>query len=276
MRGAETFRILRHTALKRLMCASAIVASLSGVTFPTTVSFAATGTGAQPDADKVAPQPGAVKNQVQQAFESPAANSNSAETPKNPLTGTPAKPAETKPSQIDPAQKNTNSPSPDDAAAIIDAPSGEIIRDMSKLPAPVRQMREKIIEAAASGIIERLRPLVNIGPNQTLIMNADSDDPVEMLKSFSGDPDGQEIMAIFLDLLSTGAVRLDAGKPDEVYVWPYFAGKPLSTLTPPERVELLRIVTAGDLLGMEETGTYNFYRLGISPDGQWKFVAGGE
>jgi hypothetical protein len=29
-------------------------------------------------------------------------------------------------------------------------------------------------------------------------------------------------------------------------------------------------------MGMEETGNYNFYRIGISPDGQWKFVAGGD
>jgi hypothetical protein len=157
-----------------------------------------------------------------------------------------------------------------------DAPAADIIRDLSTLPEPVRQMRERLVEAAASGDIERLRPLIEGTPKPPQIMSNESDDPIDTLKNFSGDPDGQEILAIILDVLSTGVARIDAGTPDETYVWPYFVGKPLSSLTPPERVELLRIVTAGDLMGMEETGNYNFYRIGISPDGQWKFVAGGD
>jgi hypothetical protein len=157
-----------------------------------------------------------------------------------------------------------------------DAPAAEIIRDLSTLPEPVRQMRERLVEAAASGDIERLRPLIEGTPKPPQIMSNESDDPIDTLKNFSGDPDGQEILAIMLDVLSTGVARIDAGTPDETYVWPYFVGKSLSSLTPPERVELLRIVTAGDLMGMEETGNYNFYRIGISPDGQWKFVAGGD
>lgn len=157
-----------------------------------------------------------------------------------------------------------------------DAEPAEIIRDLSTLPAPVKAMREKLVEAAASGDIERLRPLIEGTPKPPQIMNNESEDPIDTLKNFSGDPDAQEILAIMLDLLATGAARIDAGTPEEAYVWPYFTGKPLSELSPPERVELLRIVTAGDLMGMEETGTYNFYRLGISPDGQWKFMAGGD
>ncbi len=157
-----------------------------------------------------------------------------------------------------------------------DQSPAEIIRDLSTLPAPVKALREKLVEAAASGDIERLRPLIEGTPKPPQIMNNESDDPIDTLKNFSGDPEGQEILAIMLDLLATGAARIDAGTPDEAYVWPYFTGKPLSELTPPERVELLRIVTAGDLMGMEETGNYNFYRIGISPDGQWKFMAGGD
>ncbi|MGK6312704.1 hypothetical protein [Neorhizobium sp. DT-125] len=154
--------------------------------------------------------------------------------------------------------------------------SADIITDMSKLPEPVRRMREQIVEAAASGDIERLRPLLGSGADQTAVMNGESDDPIETLKSFSGDPDGQEILAILLDILSTGAAHFDAGTPDEAYVWPYFTGKALDTLTPPERVDLLRIVTAGDLAGMEDNGNYNFFRAGISPDGKWKFFSGGD
>lgn len=157
-----------------------------------------------------------------------------------------------------------------------DQPPAEIIRDLSALPAPVKAMREKMVEAAASGDIERLRPLMQNPIKPPQIMNGEAEDPIDTLKSFSGDPDGQEILAIILDLLASGAARIDAGTPDEVYVWPYFVGKPLSQLSPPERVELLRIVTAGDLMGMEEAGNYNFYRIGISPDGHWKFMAAGD
>lgn len=169
-----------------------------------------------------------------------------------------------------PADPNAAKPAPAD-----DKPA-EIIRDMTKLPAPVRQMREKLVEAAASGDVTRLRALMGTGATQTQVMNGEFEDPIETLKSFSGDADGQEILAILLDILSTGAAHFDAGTPDEAYVWPYFAGKPLSTLTPPERVDLLRIVTAGDLAGMEENGNYNFFRTGISPDGKWKFFSGGD
>jgi hypothetical protein len=183
-----------------------------------------------------------------------------------------------------PADPPAGSSEPDNAPAgrtttddsnIPDGPS-EIIRDIAALPAPVRKMREQMIEAAASGDVERLRVLLGTGPNQTLMMNNDGEDPIDTLKTFSGDPDGQEILAIMIDILSAGAARFDAGKPDEVYVWPYFVAKNVDSLTPPERVDLLRIVTAGDLIGMQENGNYNFYRLGITPDGQWKFLTGGD
>lgn len=180
----------------------------------------------------------------------------------------PAKPADQKPAP--PPAAEAGKPAPENGAPL------EIIRDLSKLPAPVKHLREQIVEAAASGEIERLRPLFGTGASAANVMNNEFEDPIDALKNFSGDPDGQEILAIMLDILSTGAAHFDAGTPDEAYVWPYFSGKALNTLTPPERVDLLRIVTAGDLAGMEENGNYNFFRLGISPDGKWKFFSGGD
>ena len=154
--------------------------------------------------------------------------------------------------------------------------SAQIEHDISKAPEPVRRLRQLIIDAAATGDIEKLRPLVNTGPNQARIDGDSGNDPVAALKSFSGDPDGLEVLAIIIDLLSTGYARVDAGTPDETYVFPYFAGKSLTTLTQPEKVELLRIITAGDLADMQEYGNYSFYRIGISPDGQWKFFTAGD
>jgi hypothetical protein len=138
-------------------------------------------------------------------------------------------------------------------------------------------MRELIVEAAASGDIQRLAPLLGKGMTETQVSLVESNEsPVETLKGQSGDPDGNEVLAILLDVLATGFVHVGKGTPDEMYVWPYFAEKPLAGLTPPEKVDLLRIVTAGDYADMQEFGSYNFYRVGITPDGQWKFFVTGE
>jgi hypothetical protein len=151
-----------------------------------------------------------------------------------------------------------------------------IEHDISKAPEAVRKLRQQIVDAAASGDIEKLRPFIAAGQKEFRIDGSDSDDPIAALKSYSGDPDGLEVLAIIIDLLSTGYAHIDAGTPDEAYVFPYFAGKPLNTLTAPEKVELLRIITAGDLADMQEYGNYSFYRIGISPDGKWKFFTAGD
>ena len=160
--------------------------------------------------------------------------------------------------------------------AAADGPPPEIFHDISKAPEPVRKMRQMIVEAAASGDIERLRSLLGTGASQTQITGGEGEDPITTLKGFSGDGDGLEVLAILLDILSTGYAKVDAGTPDEAYVWPYFANKSLATLTPPDKVELLRIVTAGDLADMQEYGNYSFFRVGITPDGKWKFFSGGD
>eukprot|EP01132_Coremiostelium_polycephalum_P011076 gene11076-13551_t len=106
----------------------------------------------------------------------------------------------------------------------------------------------------------------------TMLSLADTDgDPIAYLKSLAGDTDGQEILAIAIDILNSGYVHLDAGTPDELYVWPYFFAYPLDKLDAKQRVELFQIVTAGDYDEMKQFGTYVFYRLGITPKGRWRF-----
>ncbi len=174
--------------------------------------------------------------------------------------------------------------SPDDQMSNPDATVGndkpvnvEVLRDISKAPEAVRKMREMIVEAAASGDIERLRDLMKTKDGPTQVSLGDQpDDPIQSLKEVSGDPEGREVLAILLDILSTGFVRMDAGTPDETYIWPYFAEKELDSLSPPEMVDLLRIVTAGDYADMKEFGGYNFYRIGISATGEWKFFVAGD
>lgn len=157
------------------------------------------------------------------------------------------------------------------------APPPPVLYDLSSLPEPVRRMRELIVKAARTGDLEKLRPLLGKGPTQTqLAISGQEGDPIAYLHALSGDPGGQEILAILLDVLDAGFVDMNPGKPDETYVWPYFFSRPLDTLTAPQRVQLLRIVTAGDLADMKANGGYNFFRVGISPDGQWKFFVAGD
>lgn len=158
-----------------------------------------------------------------------------------------------------------------------DGPLPEIIYNLDRLPEPVRRMHNRLVEAAKSGDIEKLRPLIQPGADGTQLSFGDVDsDPVEFLKGLSGDPEGQEILAILEEVLNAGYVHLDAGSAEELYVWPYFFAIPLDKLDARQRVELFKIVTFGDYEGMKTFNSYIFYRLGIGPDGTWAFFVAGD
>lgn len=154
--------------------------------------------------------------------------------------------------------------------------NGDVSHDLSALPEPVARMRELIMTAAAKGDLKGVATLMNPGPEQTSIGIDDSGNDFETaLRDMSGDPKGMEILAIMLDVLSTGYAHVGTGS-EEAYVWPYFVRSDINALTPAEEVELMRIVTAGDYAGMLEFGGYNFYRIGITPDGRWRFFLAGD
>lgn len=158
-----------------------------------------------------------------------------------------------------------------------DAPVPEVMYDLSTLPEPVRRMRGLILEATKSGEVDRLKPLLGMGEDATMLSLGGIDgDPIEFLKQQSGDGEGHEILAILEEVLEAGFVHIDIGKPEELYVWPYFFAVPLEKLTPPQFVELFRIVTAGDYEEMKNYGAYVFYRVGITPDGRWTFFVAGD
>ena len=130
--------------------------------------------------------------------------------------------------------------------------------------------------AAKAGLIEAVRRCLKTGEDATQLSLAGMDnDPITFLKSLSGDEGGQEILAILLEVLEAGYVHLNAGTPEELYVWPYFFAVPLDKLTDMQRVELFKLVTSGDYEDMKSFGAYIFYRVGISPDGQWRFFLAG-
>ena len=150
----------------------------------------------------------------------------------------------------------------------------EISFDITKAPAAVQKTRQDIIDAAAAGDVKKVSALLkasqaDLGPD-----NANAE-PESALKDMSGDGDGLEVLSIMLDVLSTGYAHVGAGTANDMYVWPYFAEKDIKTLTPAEKVDLMRLVTAGDFADMQEYGSYNFYRVGISADGKLKqFLSG--
>ncbi|HWU63111.1 MAG TPA: hypothetical protein VN112_13930 [Ensifer sp.] len=188
-------------------------------------------------------------------------------------------PAATAPAASAPAQTD-NKPAASTTAPAAGADASkakstaEISFDITKAPAAVQKTRQDIIDAATAGDVKKVAALLkasqaDLGPD-----NANAD-PESALKDMSGDGDGLEVLSIMLDVLSTGYAHVGAGTANDMYVWPYFTEKQLTTLTPAEKVDLMRLVTAGDFADMQEYGSYNFYRVGISADGKLKqFLSG--
>ncbi|MCB1387062.1 MAG: hypothetical protein KDJ80_14095 [Nitratireductor sp.] len=162
-------------------------------------------------------------------------------------------------------------------AAESDAELPDVITDPEEIPFPARKMRELILTAARSGDIEKLRPYLGYGDDVTMLSLAGyDDDPIAFLRSLSGDPEGHEILAIITEILEVPPVRVESGTGDVLYVWPYFYSYPFDRLTPEQRVQMFRIITHGDYEEMTQFGSYIFYRLGITPEGRWRFFVAGD
>jgi hypothetical protein len=174
-------------------------------------------------------------------------------------------------------------PAPPKDAAAADTAKGrlaplaavpEIITDLSRLPAPVARTRERILAAARSGDLPKLVALMN--ETMPTFSFSDETDPIAFWKATYPDSNGIEVLSILITILETGFTRVDEGTQQEMYVWPYFVRMSLKVLTPPQKVELFRIVTGADYKDMTAFGAYAFYRLGIAPDGTWHFFVTGD
>lgn len=148
--------------------------------------------------------------------------------------------------------------------------------DLSRLPAPVAKMRAAIIAAAATGDVQKLRPIITQSKEPPLLGDDEDGDPIAYLKTLAGDDGGREILAILIEVLEAGYVHVDVGTPDEVYLWPYFARYPIDKLTPPQLVELFKLVYAGDYEDMKADGAYTWYRAGFGADGSWRYFLSGD
>jgi hypothetical protein len=156
------------------------------------------------------------------------------------------------------------------------APGPEIAADPSRLPLAVLHMRDRILAAARTGDLQTLLALMQANGRMPVFSHTQKQDPAAYWKENYPDSEGVEILSILISLLETQPVRIDAGTPQETYVWPYFARLPIKSLTPAQRVELFRVVTGSDYKGMLERGRYVFYQVGIGPDGTWRYFVASE
>ncbi|MHA7774106.1 hypothetical protein [Roseibium sp. M-1] len=166
------------------------------------------------------------------------------------------------------APRNAASPAGDDLP--------QVLYNTDMLPKQVKRMHDQLKEAALSGNMERLRMVLESNEMPPTVSFGATDDPIDFLKESSGDGEGFETLAILADILDAGFLHVDQGTAQEMYVWPYFARYPLDSLTPEQKVELFRIVTAGDFAGMQEFGGWTFYRVGIGPDGTLHYFVAGD
>jgi hypothetical protein len=150
----------------------------------------------------------------------------------------------------------------------------EILRDLSRLPEAARKKREEILVAAHAGDLAKAAALVKA--DQTAISLGGDTEAADFWKKAFPDSDGAEVLANLIEILEMPFVHLDKGTPQEMFVWPYFHAMELGKLTPAQRVELFRLVTAYDFREMQKFGSYNFFRAGISPDGRWQFFVAGD
>ncbi|KPL52052.1 hypothetical protein ABB55_07265 [Prosthecomicrobium hirschii] len=139
------------------------------------------------------------------------------------------------------------------------------------LPPLVAKTRQAILDAAYSGDLGSLRAVMQRNETPPSLSVNEVGDPIDYLKSQSGDGEGLEVLAILTDVLEAGWALKGAGTAQEMYIWPAFAVLPLDKLSPGEKVELYKIVTSSDFDEMKNAGKYTFYSVGIGPDGTWHY-----
>lgn len=152
----------------------------------------------------------------------------------------------------------------------------EIHTDLSVLPERVRAMRDRILEAARSGDLQELHPVVEMNELKPTISFGGESDPIAYWKKVSSDGQGREIMAILSEILEMPFARTDTGTSNEMYVWPYLAVLSPKKLTPAQQVDLYRLISPKEAKTMEEFGSYIHYRLGLGRDGTWHFFVAGD
>ena len=152
----------------------------------------------------------------------------------------------------------------------------EVHRDLSALPAAVAATRDALMAAAATGDVDALKGVLDAQEELPVLSFGGAEDPLEYLRAASNDGEGRELLGIMLELLEAPFAIVGAGTADEMYVWPYFAAISLDDLSPPELVELYKLISHYDFEEMQHLGGWYFYRVGINANGDWAYFVAGD
>jgi hypothetical protein len=148
----------------------------------------------------------------------------------------------------------------------------EDVRDRSKLPDHVADVRDAILTAARSGIIEELKSAFEVSGAVPDLGISPRSDPIKALKDRSADPQGRDTLAAIAEMMEMPPAALPLGNDIEnnlIYVWPYLSTRPLDSLTPAEQVDLYRLVTPDLAMEMRKKKRWLWWRLVIAADGTW-------
>lgn len=157
-----------------------------------------------------------------------------------------------------------------------DEPLPEIYYTDQVLPSPVLRTRNALLQAARSGNLEKLRPILDAGDTKTIVSFGSDDDAITYWKDSSVDGTGRDILADMIKVFSSGFVHINAGTADDLYIWPYHFVYPIDKLTPEQEVELFLLIPAQYREDMVEAGGYIGFRAGISPNGFLMFFVAGD
>ena len=140
--------------------------------------------------------------------------------------------------------------------------------DLAALPARVAALRLKILEAADSGDLERLRTPVEWNEVPPLfergLKKGPGFDPLDALKARSFDGAGAEMLAILKAVMEAPYVRIRRG-PFQSYGWPAFAFAPPATPDADLRLAMLKCIRFADLGASPAL----WHRVRIGADGTW-------
>ena len=166
-------------------------------------------------------------------------------------------------------------------------PSGDQIsdpiRDLGALPARVRTMRAKILEAVESGDIATLRAPIEWNETPPIFGRAsDRNSPrvrtfaeaIEVLKARSFDGEGRETLRLLAAIFEQPYVKVTRG-PVVTYVWPAFAVKQAPGPSPELRLAMYRCARFANLNLRNDIGLPIIERVGIGADGTWHYFYSG-
>lgn len=144
--------------------------------------------------------------------------------------------------------------------------------DVEALPPRIAALRARILEAAASRDLEKLRSPVEWNEVPPLfqrgLKKGPGFDPLAVLKTRSFDGEGREMLAILQAVLEAPFVTIKRG-PFETYVWPAFAAKPPAEPDEAYLLHRLRCIRFEDLGQTNGRGGLLVHRVTIGADATW-------